>query len=469
MVTTKPERAGSLRRTLLLWLIVPLIVLVPASSALQYVLTIKPAYQAFDAALGDSVIGLSNFLKVQDTAVQFDISPQMERSFRTDQFDTVYFAVLDGSGTLIAGDQALTLPANALTSGQWRFMDAQIGGQDVRIAARGVPCGDTVCQIRVAETLNKRTVLARDVLTGTALTVLALMTIAALVIVLAARRALAPLSRISAQVTQRSLDDLRPLDTGAAPRETHELLTAVNRLFERLTAASQAQRAFLADAAHQLRTPLTTLRTESELALREPHPPALQPSLQRLNTAAVRAARLAEQLLSLARADPQAQAAIAAAPLDLRDLAHDMAAEWVPRALAHDSDLGFELASAPLIGREVLLRELLANLLDNAIEYAGRGAVITVRTYSKAAQAILEVQDNGPGIAPADRERVWERFFRADTATRAVRSGSGLGLAIVRDIARQHAATAELLTPDDGQGTLMRLCFSQQLSNTPRL
>ena len=451
--------ATSLRRILLLWLIAPLVVVVPASAVLQYVLTIRPAHQAFDMALGDSVIGLSNFLKLQDGAAQFEISPQVERYFRTDQFDTVYFAVLDGNATLIAGDQALKPAAAPLGDGQWYFVDAAIGEQAVRIAARGIPCGPAICQILVGETLNKRSVLARDVLIGTAITVLALLAIAALVVVLASRRALRPLSRISDQVTQRSLDDLRPLDTAAAPRETQPLLSAVNRLFERLTQAAQAQRAFLADAAHQLRTPLTTLRTESELALRETDPAAQRNNLQRLNTAALRAARLAEQLLTLARADPQAQAAIASAPLNLRLIAHELAQEWVPRALARETDLGFELSDAPVVGRAVLLSELLANLLDNAIEYAGHGAVITVRTYRRDQQVILEVQDNGPGIAIEDRERVWQRFFRADTASRTSRSGSGLGLAIVREIAAQHQASTELLVPPQGSGTLIRLCF----------
>jgi two-component system sensor histidine kinase TctE len=235
---------------------------------------------------------------------------------------------------------------------------------------------------------------------------------------------------------------------------------AINQMLGRVRAAAEAQRAFIADAAHQLRTPLTSLRTEAELALLESHPPQLTPALTRLADSSARAARLAGQLLSLARAE--APAAEPETRLDLQQVARDAAAEWVPRAMAAGVDLGFDLQPARVQGRALLLQELLANLLHNAIEYAGRGARVTVRTRSELQQdlpgAVLEVEDNGPGIPPADRARVFERF---DRGSRPRGSGSGLGLAIVRDIARGHGAAVTLADGADGHGLLVRVQFGQ--------
>jgi two-component system sensor histidine kinase TctE len=235
----------------------------------------------------------------------------------------------------------------------------------------------------------------------------------------------------------------------------------MNRLLERVREGSLAQQAFLADAAHQLRTPLAALKTEAELALAAPHPDELHDSLLRLNAGAERAARLSSQLLALARADSAASAAMPSEALDWKDLAGDGAQDWVPRALAAGIDLGFELQSAPVQGRRFLLRELLANLLHNALAYAGRGAQVTVRSYSLAGQAVLEVEDNGPGIAPEERESVFQRFARGaaalpDAAGAAV-EGSGLGLAIVRDIAHSHGGQVGIHTPAGGRGVLLRV------------
>ena len=218
--------------------------------------------------------------------------------------------------------------------------------------------------------------------------------------------------------------------------------------------AAARQQAFIADAAHPLRTPLTALRTEAELALLEPHPPALAPTLQRLNAASARAARLANQLLAVARAETELRKPDGMELVDLKTIAMAVAREWVPRALAAGVDLGFALDSARVICRPVLLEELLANLLHNAIEYAGRSAHVTVRTGVRDGAAFLEIEDNGPGIATADRLRVFERFNRGSAPRGA---GSGLGLSIVRDIALRHAGSVELLDGTDGKGLLVRV------------
>jgi two-component system sensor histidine kinase TctE len=232
-----------------------------------------------------------------------------------------------------------------------------------------------------------------------------------------------------------------------------------------VVAASAAEKAFIADAAHQLRTPLTALRTETELALLESHPPQTEALLRRLHLATTRSARLANQLLSQARAE-HVRHNSAMERFDLKQIATEAAEEWVSRSVDAGVDLGFELESARVDGHGFLLREMLANLLDNAINYAGAGARITIRTgpsREAAGCAQLEVEDNGPGIPPSDRERAFERFQRGNAGG----PGSGLGLSIVRDIASHHGARAELLDGEGGVGLRVRVTFAP-LDAAPR-
>ena len=453
-----PEGSGSrpapsLRRTLLAWLLLPLGVIVPAAVALQYALVLEPAREAFDQALGNTALSVAAFVHDDAGTLRFDMNPQVERSIRTDQQDSIYYVVLGPGGRRLAGDPPLADKPLALAADELRYFDTDIDGASVRVAARGVACGDAVCQVRVGETQVKRQRVFRESLSGTVAGVLAFALASLLSIVLAARRGLAPLQQLSEQMGQRSLDDLRALDSASTPRELHGLVAAMNRLLERVRSGSLAQQAFLADAAHQLRTPLAALKNEAELALAENHPPEVQATLQRLNAGAARAARLSSQLLALARSDSAAAAALPSEALDWEAISAEAAQEWVPRALATGMDLGFDLHSAPLSGRRFLLRELLANLLHNALAYAGPGAVVTVRCRREGDEAVLEVEDNGPGIAPEEREAVFQRFQRGSAATQqpgTASEGSGLGLAIVRDIALGHGGQVALLNPTGG-------------------
>lgn len=444
----------SLKRALAAWLLVPLLVVVPAGIVLQYALTLRPALQALDDALGDAALAVASLIRTDAQGLRVEISAQAERVLRSDRSDAIYFAVLDGAGARIAGDPklaALTVPGDRL----WQYADGELDAEPVRVVAHRVDCGQGLpCQVRIAETTHKRHELHRDALAGAALSMTLVAAILVVLMFFAIDRGLDPLKRIGAQIARRSFDNLSPVDGADAPSEVVPLIEALNRLFDRLRRSADAQAAFLADAAHQLRTPLTALRTEAELVMLEPHPPELAPSLKRLNASAARASRLASQLLAWARADSAAKYRVAGEPMDLRQLAADSAQEWVPRAMEAGVDLGYALEPAPLHGRAFLLRELLSNLIHNALSYAGSGARVTVRTRRVGGEAWLEVEDNGPGIAPADRERVFERF---DRGAEPRGTGSGLGLAIVRDIAQAHDARVELLDPPGGTGLLVRV------------
>lgn len=449
----------SIRRALTAWLLLPLALLVPLSAALLYRLTISPALDTLDHALGGTALGIAGLVGGGPDRLRVSLSGETEAVLRADRLDRVYFTVLDPAGHPLAGDADLAGGAIAVKAGEWRFDDLLFRGQKVRLAVLGADCGmpQGPCQVRVAESLIKRGEAERAVLFGTCIAMGGVALALALLGNWAIVRAIRPVEHLSTDIERYSLANLRPVSRPDIPAEIAPLIDALNRLFDRVRLSSEQQQAFLADAAHQLRTPLTALRTESELALLEPHPPQIEATLRRLNQGAARAARLAHQLLSQARTDHEAGRA-QHEPVDLKHIASDAAQDWVAQAVERGADLGFELAPAPTLGVAYLLQELLANLLHNALAYAGESAQITVRTRidEAANEAVLEVEDDGPGIAPGERSRVFERFQRGAASEGA---GSGLGLSIVRDIARHHDAKVELHSGADGRGLIVRVQF----------
>jgi two-component system sensor histidine kinase TctE len=254
-------------------------------------------------------------------------------------------------------------------------------------------------------------------------------------------RGLQPLTRLQAQLGDRSapaLSALSPIEMTQAPQEVHALAAAVNQLLSAVRRSLGQEKRFLNDAAHQLRTPLAGLISQTELALSESDPQALRARLNKVLAGAQRSAHLVHQLLSLARNEVE----VKLQALDVAALAREVAREWTPRALKHNIDLGFEGADHLLVaGEALLLREALSNLIDNALTYAGPGSEVTLRVQGQGTQVLLEVQDNGAGLSPEDLPHVFERFWRASS----VPGGCGLGLAIVNEIAQRHGGQARVL------------------------
>jgi two-component system sensor histidine kinase TctE len=455
-------RQPSLQRQLLIWLLLPLLVLVPATSAVLYLLAVRPALDGLDRALTDTAVALAQIVELRDGQVQLPLSAQTERALKADLVDEIFFAVGDGRGQRLAGHPLLLplAPAPALAQGEWRFFESRLDGRDVRVAAHAVACGPAgslSCPILVAETVGKRSAAKQSVWLAALLGATLLAATMVLLATFAVARGMRPLRQAAADIAARTPDRLEPVDPRAVPREVMVFVEALNQLFARLREAVAAQRAFVADAAHQLRTPLAVLRVEAAQLLEAPHPPELHAALERLHAAAERGARLAQQLLALARTESSAlDPGLKRAPVDLRALAARAADRWLQPSLQAGQDLGFELAPAWVDGDPMLLEELLGNLVQNAIEHADRGTRITIRTAMEGPVAVLRVEDDGPGVAPDERAQIWQRFHRG----RAARgTGSGLGLAIVQDIARLHGARATLDAGDEGRGLRVTVRF----------
>ncbi|KQY86233.1 sensor histidine kinase [Pelomonas sp. Root1444] len=445
---------SSLQRRLFGWLMLPLLVATPLLGIALYHQVQSSAQSWLDDGLEDTALTLAGQIDLRGGELRIDISATMDRALRFDRQDDVFYLVLGPRGEVMQGDAGLAEvqpQPRPQPAGDTYYGDVKLRGRELRLVQLGRDCGQGVCQILVAETLHKRDALQREIGGLVALNGLTLALLLALAGWWAIRQGLVPLTGLSAELERRDLHRLTPL-TARLPRELVPLQAAFNRLFERLDRAAGAQREFLADAAHQLRTPLTSLQTEIELAMLEPHDQRVEPLLDRLRQRVVRSARLAQQLLSLARAEDRSVDVGAA--LDLRDIAIESGQDWAHRALPSGVDLGFELADAPALGHAFLLREALENLVHNAVSYAGAGARITVRCGSSAEGPWLEVEDNGPGIPPADRPAAMQRFRRGG---QAAGTGSGLGLAIAADIAGRHGGRLELLDAHHGPGLRARL------------
>ncbi|MGH8663053.1 MAG: sensor histidine kinase [Burkholderiales bacterium] len=441
----------------------PLSIALICSALVVYKLASDFVTEAYDRALYDSALDLSRRLRLRDGRLTVDLPPAAADMLEIDDIDRVYYAVRNDDGSLVGGAADLPRPQPS-ENRRPDYYYASYLGQGMRLVALRVPYdpdNETMfAQVIVGETLVRRRLLADEIWVAVALSQLVLIAMICISVYLGVGHGLLPLGRLRAQIEARSHRDLTPLDEPRTPREVRPLVHAINELLQRLQGAIVSQQRFIADAAHQLRTPLAGLRTHAELALREQDLAGVRERVRALMQATDRSARLAHQLLALALAEPEASAAAPMSAVDLVAIARDVTAEWVPQALAHQLDLGLAAAAGDLRirGNAVLLRELVVNLVDNAIRYTQPGGRITVGVQHDAATVTLSVEDDGPGIPPADRERVFERFQRlAENRT----EGCGLGLAIVREIGQAHAAEVRIGDGASGKGTRVSIRFAR--------
>ena len=452
----------NIRARLLALLLPALLVVVLISAALSYFIALHAATLAYDRALLDPALAMSSHLSLRDDGqVQFDLPRIAQQVLLIDSRDEIFFRILDAQGNTIAGEQGMPATSTALREAQ--YFDAQFHGRRIRVVALPVALtaagmsGPTAV-VEVAETTAKRERLIREVLLANLLPSLTLAVATMVLVWFGVSWGLAPLNRLRQDLAARSHRDLRPVPVDRSPEETRPLIEAINDLLQRLREAIGVQQRFVANAAHQLRTPLAALLTQVELLDRSALPPQQRNDVAQLHRAVSKAARLAAQLLTLARAEPGEAGAIARDPVDLEALCEELVQEWVPRAHERNIDLGFELEPARVAGDATLLRELIRNLLDNALKYTPSGGAVTLYV-SRGAHPCIEVEDNGPGIPENERERVLERFHRLEGTPG---EGSGLGLSIVREIVLAHGATLRISTPSGGRGTRIVVRFQSQ-------
>jgi two-component system, OmpR family, sensor histidine kinase TctE len=460
LLPARGQAGVSLARQLLLWLLLPQLVVWLAGGVASYRLAAGYVNEAIDASLLQASQSLARQLKPIGNGLLIDFPKAAQDILEADPSDRLLYTVSSPPGQFILGNQSLPLPDGfeSLPLGEPQFYSGSMPvrgeparrPQALRIAALRLSLGDAAAPstllVQVARSSANREELARRILVDMLLPMSALVVVLTLLVWVGIRAGLAPLHRLRLQVEGRAPTDLAPLQLASAPRELWSLANALNTLLAAVQSNVNTQKRFIGDAAHQLRTPLAGLKSQTEIALQSVSDPALRARLERVHESATRSAHLVNQLLTLARAEPESMMAQSRQRFDLARMARLLSAELVPRALKLNIDLGMdedpEAVAAPVWveGNELLIREAVTNLIDNALHYAGDGAQVTVSVHRVDAWAQLCVTDNGPGIPVQDRERVMERFVRGtDTG-----NGCGLGLAIVREIIERHRGTVSL-------------------------
>ncbi|MBX9903005.1 MAG: sensor histidine kinase [Burkholderiales bacterium] len=444
---------NSLRRLLFRWMLLPLVAVLTGAAVIAYPVALRPATEAYDWVLVDTAQSLVRLINSRSDDTPEAILEAVDILLRTDQFDRIYYSVHDAQDRLIAGDAHLGPPPDLFHERELLY-DRRINLESVRVAALRVELRGAEAVVQVAETRVKRNQLTTRILSGMIASEAVLVIAVIALVLFGIGKGLEPLERLRAEIGARSLRDLRPVPSDHAPAEVKPLVLALNELLVRLNLNLQSQQKFIADAAHQLRTPLAGLLMQVEYGLSQNDPVERKRVLDTLKLSIERAIRLANQLLALARAEAGFSRAETMRTVDLREVVEDVAGKWMPQAIQKKIDLGFDLGSAPVRGDMLLLGELLSNLLDNAISHTPACGRITVSTAMQDGWSVLTVDDDGVGIPEAEHEQVFERFYRVDDSTG---DGCGLGLAIVQEIAHLHGASAAVETPPGRQGTVMRV------------
>ena len=462
------------------WMLTPILLLWPVTLVLTWLVAQGIAGKPFDRALEYNVGALAQLITVQQGLVHFVLPQPARELVRADESDTVYYQVMGPKGEFLSGEKALPLPPDEDRApvGEVRLRDAELRGQDLKVAYMWVKLDlpdSPPALVQVAETMDKRSVLATEFVKGVMLPQFVILPLAVLLVWLALAQAIKPLNRLEERIRARKPDDLSPLDAASVPLEVLPLVSSVNDLLLRLTDSIAAQKRFLADAAHQLKTPLAGLRMQADLAQRQgASAEDLKQSLRHIGRSSIRATHTVNQLLALARAESNA-AVLAHQPCNLVRLTMDVVRDCVPRAMEKRIDIGYEGAGpdtdgVAIMGNATLLTEMVRNMVDNAINYTAerpeQAAMITVRVLLDPFSRVLmvQVEDTGPGIPAAERELVFQPFYRA-LGTEA--DGSGLGLPIVMEIARQHQATVKVEDSRPGQtppGCCFTVRFNQVLA-----
>jgi two-component system sensor histidine kinase TctE len=445
-------KPASLRRTLLVRLMGPLVAVVLVSGASAFGLAQYFSRNVLDQWLYDSAVTLASQVRFVAGTARLDIPGSAIEMFEVDLTDRIFYDVSSPKGGRILSNAVLpAIPDGELAPMKPHYYDGGVQGIPVRVIALLVtsPEGEPVL-VKVAETRRKREALANEIVVATLLIVLVLVATSVVLIWRGIGGSLASLEDIVRDVRRTYRNALAPLPRGGnVPQEVHPLLDAIDDLIAELAGQHAARQRFIADAAHQLRTPLASVRVQLDLALREKDPERRQQELANASAVLSRTGHLIHRLLTLARVDQDAAEGIALDQVDLDGLARDEVERWIDRAIARSVDLGYDGPGKPVIvqGKDAWLREALANLLDNALLYGAAGGRVTVVVRGDPPEFFVE--DHGRGIPESERARVPDRFYRIPGTPG---EGCGLGLAIVDEVAKRHGASFLLTAGAVGTG-----------------
>lgn len=461
MINLNPN---SIRQKLFNWLLILLLPLLILGKFYSYYMANYFANLAYDRTLFRVALALADQVEVRNGQVVVDLPQSTLDLIEYDKDDWIYYQIQDQYHHLLIGEGKLTLPKYMPAPGKHVYYDARLGDKKLRMVAFNLSLSGTSATgnatILIGETTSKRTAMADEIITVMLIPQVILVILLILLVYVGITRGLISLNQLKDQIARRLPTDTQPIEEHAVPQELQPLVRAMNDLLEKVKGAVDERQQFIANAAHQLKTPLAGLKIQAEAALREDDIINIQHALEQIRNGSDNLGRLANQLLSLARTEPNAHSEDEFTDVDMVKLINEVTVEWVPKALDKSIDLGVhcDLNELVLKGNPVMLQEMLNNLIDNAIRYNPPGTKITVDLKLDRNGAVLSVQDNGAGIAADEQGKVFERFYRV---LGTAESGCGLGLAIVREVAHQHHAHAELgyTYPRQSKGTTVRVMF----------
>jgi len=442
MPTADIRAPSSLRRTLALYLGVLLAVFAVALLFAARDYGQRAANRSYDHLLVSSALSIIDSVALVEAQWQVDLPYAALDLLAMAPDDRVFYRVFDARGRTVTGYPDLPLPPQT-PSDEPLLFDAPYSGEVVRfvVVSRRVssPSAQAEVRVQVGQTRRAREAVAQDIVNRALLAIGVLSLLSLALVAFGVHRAFRPLVKVERELSRREPSDLSPLDA-RVPREMDQMVAALNRFMARLSSSNETLRAFMAEAAHQMRTPLAALRAQAQLALDDDDPEDMRRSLAAIDRNATHMSRLLNQLLSDASVIHRSNLQ-RFAPVDMVEVVHQALHEALPQALpAPRVQLAVGVASAPVSGDALLLREAIKNLIDNALKYGGAGPLQVALT-EDTRHWVLTIADHGPGIAPGDAERVFERFARGEDAAPG---GAGLGLAIVKRVIDSHGGQIDL-------------------------
>jgi two-component system sensor histidine kinase TctE len=475
---------ASLQNKILSWLMPLMLLLILVDSSLLNRLAINALEKELDADLRSSSQDITSYLKQSGIdATDFELLENASRILLNDNVDRILYSVSNENGALLSGNKNLfektktitytSTNTNIKTKAKTSNLDAyyffaDIDNEKFRVIRSTFKVmnsfGPHDINIQVAVTLNRRNALANKILVGIVVPQLLLVVVSLLIISMSVKRGLAPLGELQNAVSKRSEKNLSPINLPNIPEEVSLVANSVNQLMRQLQNLISGQNQFIADAAHQLRTPLAGAQAQLELAELESDPAKLKSILLKVHQSLDRLLHTINQLLVLAKSQPEAVSMIKMEALDLNIISKEVALEMAPTAIQKKIDLGFEEATTPamILGNTERLKELLYNLLDNAIRYTQNAGCVTLSINVTDEDVELIVADNGPGISMADRDKIFDRFHRVIGSGQ---DGSGLGLAIVKEIANLHNADIVVSEANSTNGLQVTVSFSKWMES----